>query len=1587
MPLTPYQIQYLKSQGYSDEDIAAAKPVGPAPSIPSTIGKTLVAHAGGLIGGGGGTLAGAEAGGLAGEALFPAGGLIPGAIIGGIAGGMGGGAAGQKAQQLIEPEELYNSQQESAEEAAQANPKTAAGTDIVASALAAGGRPSMDALRAGEGLIGKLSGKALTPEARNSLISTTLNTAVNPAINAGISAVTGQPESVGDVASQALGGAIFGGQAKWAKRLLGKVEEPSQDVSNNDTPSSDPDAGIDKAEPITAFTAKDPDDNYKIGDPQINKIFKKRLDALYPVPDDADEITKAQILTQKANAAKDLDTDGKRQFLHQQELGNQQQAMELLQAREFNENQKAEQERANEENARNNPQPEIEPEDGSVQVNDVPAKPPITATPEILDGIIARKITKPSAVQNAFPNMKLGDDEASELLTQALLRKHQLDQQDQEDYLKNETNLTPEQTKQVLQEPKGEVAQTGKETPIVPVTNTTATNPTVEPIKGAPVKLTKEEQDAINKTTQTSINSSPTNDTTTATPPQVVNHIMNDPNATTGSVMKLMSQQHGHPFQPLAKWLSDNMDKISAKVPWKTTLAKRSSYFPPGGRPELSDQVRMTGEGTYKAATVMEEAMHSMTSAKIPSEWEGLRGSELKKEMDDFVSKNPNHPVSDLVRAYYETADKLGYSKWLFGRPATRFEGGYQGDAGRPDSVKEVGLPYAMGDLHEFIAHAFMDKDFQEKLNTIPTTGNKTLWQKVVEAVAHLLGIPVNQHHMLDRVLRSSAELIKRERPSMWGALAHDPHNSPPDTADGQGKKPNEYMDKTKSRGIAVIDAIHKMGTPIAHKIGDAMKMALNKTDELRGAWKNTIVQAGKDLTARDKQQLNAAFEARRINKTNTIGMLSSQAAKRFYNQTYKTLDESGKHRIAIGEPVNQGNGKLRLLKQDPNYVPTMPNQKVMDIIRANSDPKATKDIHDKFVDYNTKVIGNSPKDAEQSWNDFTTALRGDLSNTDKSHQDWFNASRKAMGDPLPPEFREQDPVLNMERYTDRAAIDAGHYEFMEKNHEVMAALGQTKDAWKNPIKPSKDGSLAGNQTIKNGLDQWRHEVTDTADKNEHSLSSLITSFFISGPSLESHKVISNVVSTLASTSNPIIMTRALIHGLVHVNSGYETAVKNGAVKMSARSGLAMISGSATAAERMQAIAKTIRKISTLNDLTNIAGYGLVQSMNEVIIPSKMQRASRGDITQQKFLKNLNPSYDPSKTYSQAEISKYASKMAQYVHGTGDIRSLPHWMLNDGEVSGFFSLAHWSVAQTNNFIKNVYDPATRGEFGPLLTGVFGATIGGYLIKEVREKLQGKHNQIPSLTEISSSSRGVAGNPGLVGYNIISSMMYSGFGGLLSQVAKYPFDFVYKNTPQGATFPMDEVVTDMAGTLHGVSEAIANDPNINWVDLAKAVSMHVLSTNFQLGRIAINQGINNGLIDGYPAEKKELSDKMGQLRRFDMTEGLPYEDIDEQQGSYMNLEQKKFKSTQDLNKAVQELPQLVGNIVQTYRSKPDVMMQKLKALKENQYDTFPSMEQTPLSFFKYVGYLNNLEGPEKANEELMDYMKHKTINEVKASAVP
>ena len=837
-------------------------------------------------------------------------------------------------------------------------------------------------------------------------------------------------------------------------------------------------------------------------------------------------------------------------------------------------------------------------------------------------------------------------------------------------------------------------------------------------------------------------------------------------------------------------------------------------------------------------------------------------------------------------------------------------------------------------------------------------------------------------------------EVPDRE-PMLYGKRYAPPKEETSRTPHELSLPPDKYMGKIGTAFRSVIDKVRDIGTPSAKLLGDSATQATNKESELKGRWKNAIVQSGENLNKVQKDRIMAAFNHEMATKTSGMALLKSSAERQFYAKARSLLNDSGKYRLAIGEPVTEAkvlNGKTiytkRNLIQDEHYFPGMANQKVQQVYRNNIDHAAIEKLDKEFHDYNTKTLGLSEHASQERINNYKTSLQGSIKNSDVSHQDYFNAHRKAQGTPLPPSFRETDPVRNLERYFDRAAIDASHYEFMEKNHKVLAALGQEKDAWNNKIVPGKGvSSLANNPAVKALLEHWKGEPVSPAEGNESSLSSLVSSAFISGPALELHKTVSNIVKTLSLSSNPAVLTKAVTHAMFGINSGYQHAVENGVVKLTARSVSQLLSGSSTGAERMQAMARIIRKVSTLNDLTTKVSTGLVQSMNEVIIPSKIERAAAGDITAQKFLKNLDPTYNPRKVYTPEEVQQLASRSASYIHGTGDIRSMPAWMLNDSEFSGFFSLAHWSIAQTNNFMKDVYEPATRGDVKPLLTSLFGAAIGGYLIKELRQDIQGKKSTIPSLTEIGASDKGLDGNKGLVAYNMIAAMQFSGFGGLLSQVAKYPFDAAYKNSPQGATFPMDEVASDLAKTLHQVSTAIANDPNVNWVDLARAVTMHTLSTNFQLSRIAINQGINNGFITGLPAEKKILSDKMGQLRRFDMVEGLPYNEIDEASNPYMNIEQKNFKMEQDPQKAMQQLPSLVSNIMETYHDNPDVMMSKLKALKENSYSTFPSMEQMPLSFMKYVGYLQRMEGPEAAQSEMMDYMKHKIVNEAKGSVVP
>jgi hypothetical protein len=284
--MSPQDIADLKAQGWTDQEIANAIPAGPQQSqqgqqtIPQAIGHTLVGNAGGIIGGGAGSLgaglAGARTGALLGAAVPVLGesgiGEAGGALIGGTIGALGGGYAGQRVQQGVENPQDYAQQQLLAQQAAEQHPIVSGATDIAASALASGGSFSPSTAAKGlRGIIGALRNEELDQETKHAAANVILQSAINPAINSGVSyATTGQLPTATDLASQAVGGALFAKPSPLSKYVYGEGKgevtdkaTPSPSTVNEDDLYTAQEVPSDTVSPIDKFIAKSSGDEQR----------------------------------------------------------------------------------------------------------------------------------------------------------------------------------------------------------------------------------------------------------------------------------------------------------------------------------------------------------------------------------------------------------------------------------------------------------------------------------------------------------------------------------------------------------------------------------------------------------------------------------------------------------------------------------------------------------------------------------------------------------------------------------------------------------------------------------------------------------------------------------------------------------------------------------------------------------------------------------------------------------------------------------------------------------------------------------------------------------------------------------------------------------------------------------------------------------------------------------------------------------------------------------------------------------------------------------------------------------------------------
>jgi len=1667
--LTDDQIDALKAQGfdpskYSPETVlneaesSTQTGNGDKMSVTRAAYTPLKAHAGGLIGGGIG--GGAAMGALSGTELGPL-----GILVGGLIGGGLGAYGGQKAQEVVVSPEQQAELERQATQAYEEHPLVARGTELAAGAVLGGGRPSLKNLsyalgRNADNLAPEELAKVVSGARANVLTGNAINIGAQTGLNAAeqlYQTGTVDPKELGKSALEgAAAGALFT-NPNWLGKTLNPrwhsvedhiaalKESAASDLLDDQSPDHDQILNTTKDIVMTGLNGMEQDAHvqpYKMGEFQrvSGLVATKALPILDPTAiSDALMLKNFKKLVPKVSSSMDI-TD---------------QANTLAKAQEMNQMTNEQKRQFLFKNALENIHTGLSDTVGQY----------MTQSDSMVDMYKRDMLARQKITEEQLAAHQTGLDQQQQERENAFAQaEHErtIAQNEQERQMLRERNLAEiEQNRQATEleaakntglATKERIAKTNIQHTIVK--NQIAGDESREG-EGTASKLaenmpkfdeetgrTPEEEIQDRFESPTAKFSAGNADDKIPVPAALTQHIQSG-KATTGSVLQHFANEPGHQYQELASEALAGSHPVLLNTPWNATT----------GRPHFSTSGKVLFDGPMAnhAGEILEEAMHSLQTRQIPSELLNTKGGEWYNHAQRFIANNPGHPVSELLKAYIETAKHMGLHKTLFGT---------EGETGDADKFRaEHGgshVAYAMGDFAEFLAHTYRTKELQEYLNTIKSPGEtRTMWQKVVDSIKSMLGLSPKAGSMLEHVLKHTAELHSMKPREEYGSGDKEffkPGEASPERSadiskfDELGKTmqaseigSDEFMKawgerekiKNKYGGMppehevtknapkrkdedlhpaqegqdwlskhlrnltgAAIDKIYNIGVPEAKHVGDSFTKTYTEQKELQGKWWTKLDHLTRKLTTLQRQTLDKVLSSENRDKRSYVTTLRNQATRNAHNGIREVLKEMQAHQVENKQPVMR-NGKPSMPIHDEWYYPTTEDLKAGDVIRQGTDTAKIAEFKKAFVEnYASHHPTMKPEQVEGEWNEFVKSHQGSPMTNDHPDLAHFAAVRRQQGTPLPDAMRRTDPTENMFHYIRRASMDYAHYKNIESDPKTAAALGYTRDGWGNEI-PQAKNVIHGNDAVKHVLNDIRGEIEPYSERSAKATEGFASAMIL-GPLTEIHKMAASAFQATIFSSNPTEFALSLTHAVKNMGRSFLHAEQNGLSVRNPQQIKRFTDANVTAAEKINLVAKALRNVYTFGGLTERVQLVLAQGTSEYLVGRKIDQANQGGATSSATMKQLDPDWVRGKDYSPEDRVKLASRMAGFLTGTRDARTMPVWMLRDTEISSFFKLMSWNTAQTNSFMKNAWLPATKGDLRPMMMTVFGASIGGYIIKELREKASGRPSPIASLADIAASSRGVEGNIPAVAYNWMSAASFGGLGGMISLAAKVPFDIYYRNAPQGMVFPLDEYATEYGRIAIHAADALINDPTVNPTKLAAQVANDLILNNTQLGRVVLNQAINAGVINEHNdsttarelAYKRYTGDANSQLRRFEQVEGLPIPPNEASEANpYLNLEAKRFKHTQDIGEAVGNIQSILKSYIDKYHSSPDILMQKIKGLKENPLNVFPSVETNPIVFGRYMQFLTKEYGQHTAMGMLAEYETRKAINSAKGQIVP
>lgn len=169
--------------------------------------------------------------------------------------------------------------------------------------------------------------------------------------------------------------------------------------------------------------------------------------------------------------------------------------------------------------------------------------------------------------------------------------------------------------------------------------------------------------------------------------------------------------------------------------------------------------------GTQADANRVKNTLKDIVGEENIRVWNNGYGYWQVNVTGDGVEKLKASPLYSEKVETWETAegDKRTKEQRKYGYVTFEYDKKQNATAGNADLTVERGMPYGMGNLDEFLAEAFSNPAFQEKLASIKDDSGVSLWKRFLDAIKKIAGIDVN-NTLLESVIKNGAEIISRER-------------------------------------------------------------------------------------------------------------------------------------------------------------------------------------------------------------------------------------------------------------------------------------------------------------------------------------------------------------------------------------------------------------------------------------------------------------------------------------------------------------------------------------------------------------------------------------------------------------------------------------------------------------------------------------------------------------------------------------------------------------------------------------------------------------------------------------------------------